>query len=86
MKFCIHITGPDDIVPVNDVAEAVRASAYLNAEYLAVLQSLPDDSLTPTCFAVPMVWPGEESAHQAELERCKRRAKEKGCPHWMLSQ
>lgn len=86
-KFCIHITGPDDLVPVHDVAEAVRASAYLNAEYLATFHSLPQrDDYTPVCFAVPMVWPRSEEAHEEELKRLKARAKERGVqPHWLSS-
>lgn len=86
-KFCVHIAGPDDLIPVHNIDEAVRAAAYLNAEYLAVLKDpkVPhSDNLTPYCFAAPMVWPHSDESHQQELDRMKARAKEKGMlPHWM---
>lgn len=72
--FCVHIQGVDDLVPVRSMGEAVRAAAYLNSEYLEIYAKFPDDGLTPLCFVVPAVWPGDDGSHAASL---------KDGPHWI---
>lgn len=83
--FCIHVQGMDDIIPVHSMAIAVRAAAYLNAEYLAH-HAKQDDDITPYCFVVPMVWPGTPEAHAEMLNKRVEEAKRTGqvAAHWML--
>lgn len=82
--FCIHFPGSDDIVPVHDMAEAVRGAAFLNAEYLSAYAGMPDDGLTPYGFACPAVWPGSREAHAEALQSAKDDNTEKK-PHWMCA-
>ena len=80
-KFCVHISGSDDLIPVHDMAEAVRAAAYLNAEYLAFYQSNKNDEIIPLCFAAPYVWPGSDENHAKSLKEAMEDTKDKA-PHW----
>ena len=83
--FCIYITGMDELIPVRDMAEAVRAAAYLNAEYLHLNTQLSNsgDTATPYCFAAPALWPFSYDEHGKCLDEMMTRAKEQRCPHWM---
>lgn len=83
-KYCVHVAGPDDLIPVRSIGEAVRVSAFLNSEYAEIRQSLSEnDRVTPYCFSAPMVWPYEEKAHAEQMERLNNFAK-KGEPFWSV--
>lgn len=81
-KFCVHISGSDDLIPVHDMAEAVRAAAYLNAEYLSFYQSQDHGDIIPACFATPAVWPSSDESHENSLKELIADTKDKA-PHWM---
>lgn len=82
--FCIHTSGSDDLIPVHSMAEAVHASAFLNAEYLAMHTAITDNNLTPYCFSSPQVWGGSAESHAEFLQDIKNRCNNKA-PHWMCA-
>lgn len=87
--FCVHISGRDDLIPVRDMAEAVRVAAFLNAEYLSMHQEMAkanqSPELIPYCFAAPQVWPYSARTHEEVMKGMISHAKKEHCPHWLCA-
>ncbi len=66
--WAIHVIGPDDIIAVNSLSEAIDKARELNAGIEAIESSLPDDGLTPKCFASVIEWTDGPCRHAKLLE------------------
>jgi hypothetical protein len=87
--FCVHISGMDELIPMRTMGEAVRAAAFLNAEYMEAYKTVEEKhgnaGVTPHCFAAPSVWTYDKNSHIKILESMLARAKNEKCPHWLCT-
>ncbi len=67
--WAIHVIGPDDIIAVNSLSEAIDKARELNAGIEAIESSLPDDGLTPKSFASVIEWRGSERGHALAIRK-----------------
>jgi hypothetical protein len=52
--WCVHIQGPDDVLPAESRLAAMKAAMALNAASLAEITRVNDDEYYPTMWAVPI--------------------------------
>jgi hypothetical protein len=52
--WCVHIQGPDDVLPAESRLDAMRQAMGLNAAILQELERVNDDEYYPTMWAIPM--------------------------------
>jgi len=59
VKWCVHVLGSDDVLPVRSHMEAVALANSMN-RFIWSNVNAPDDVL---CFAYPLPWPHGEDTH-----------------------
>jgi hypothetical protein len=66
--WCLHVLGPDSVIPMPDKATAEREAAKVN-EFAEVWKNRPDaDPVTdPQMGGEAMVWPWEAERHAGML-------------------
>lgn len=52
--WCVHIQGPDDVLPAASRLDAMKQAMELNAASLAEVTRVNDDEYYPTMWAVPV--------------------------------
>lgn len=63
--FAVNIHGPDDLIPVDDYAHAVRLAHAFNAWWVGRV-AVDHREYDPRMWAVPVVWPYEEADAHAK--------------------
>ncbi|GHB47759.1 hypothetical protein GCM10007094_41320 [Pseudovibrio japonicus] len=63
-KWCMHVVGPDDVIPAESYAAALKMADEHNAHYIASMER------TDVCtVAVPAIWPWSEEDHAEQLSK-----------------
>lgn len=52
--WCVHIQGPDDVLPARDRIDAMRQAQEINAASLVMLLDNENNEYYPTMWAVPI--------------------------------
>jgi hypothetical protein len=52
--WCVHVQGPDDVLPAESRLDAMRQAMGLNATSLQIITETEDDEYYPTMWAIPM--------------------------------
>lgn len=56
MAWCVHVRGPDDVVPVPDYETAIALCDAVNEQHRKIVEKDPSDNW-PRVSAVPAPWP-----------------------------
>lgn len=76
LLWCVHVQGPDDVVPVASYEDAVRMAEGLNWFAIATT-SHPYD---PMIHAVPMLWNGTAERHADYAAKLGTKGSDYGVP------
>jgi hypothetical protein len=61
--WCVHVSGPDDVIPAPDEATAIRWAERVNAGLRELLADRPAHEYDPVIKAVAAPWPHSREAH-----------------------
>jgi len=51
-EWCVHVLGPDDVIPATDRQDAMRQAHELNAGLMTYIETF-SDPLYPSIWAIP---------------------------------
>lgn len=61
--WCVHIEGPDDVVPAPDWETAEKWAGIANATFDAQKARYPDPTFPFPLKAVALIWPHDAAGH-----------------------
>lgn len=65
--WCVHISGPDDVLATPNYLTAVKAANEINGWWEGRVATRFDEGLDPTPWAAPEPWPHSPESHAADL-------------------
>lgn len=66
--WAVHVTGPDDLVPVASYLDAVRVANAFNTWWQAFKTEKPLHEYDPRMWAAPVEWDGSPDRHAEWIE------------------
>lgn len=54
--WCVHVLGPDDVLPAESRHDAIHKAHQMNAALMATIDDYDEAGLFPTIWAVPTTY------------------------------